>query len=642
MIIEGVVNFGSIELELNTGSSRDLIRWDEGFFSVQKLTPDVKAKYAFTFGVNFVGPRGSECSDDSGIITRSNEYLDVEVVNALYDEASQTLILTRDIFGIIPIYYLFIPGSFVAFSTSLVSLLKMPLSAAYVELDFNRIASYCTYLGDQAGGYSSNTFYKNIKTVLPGHRIFISASETKSHPIASFQPEKWSHLHSLEDFGSAFKSLFSKSVEHLVDDSNEDIASHLSGGLDSSSISAVASSMVTGNKLHTLYLDTKTKYSNESDFAESVASKIGSKHHSVTPSDEDYKIISNYTGIYGHPECMVISPSSQGSLMEFAHNLGCKVLLIGHDGDSIVGSGLETITDAVTNRDWPKLKGLIEKRAEYANLHRKIANWDTLSIENKKIQYTRHLAVSKFFEQIQLRNVSKTVKSLFEISTNLNVSPWYFFKEGFRRLIKKADKGPKLTKTIIKANLPFRTETRESLSDILRGNLPLGYKVWFDDVFNGQAIISSEQFYALGNYYRLENRFPFYDKDLFELCVAVPRDIKFGRGIGREHFREAMKDLLPEKVRSRPGKANFSIYGRDAALRLYHQSQEFMKDDGHYVWNIIDKEKYLVSVQTMLNANSLESDHNLSKFHVTTTISLAIWLDWLKKNNLLTGHSTNL
>lgn len=645
VISEGVVSFNNLPCTTTEEETKNIITWENGWFSSLKLTPNTKLQHVFALGVNFLGDRDPEYLNQTyskKSIALPTHWHDLELkgdpnnFGAWFDEPHQTLHLSRDIFGVIPTYYLYIPGSFIAFSTSLVSLLKMPICRPFLELDLGRIVSYSRFHGDQSASYSSHTFYKNIKTVLPGHVISISSDRTTSRPYVSFNPNKWNHLHSVEEYGQAFKTLFCKSVQKTLGPVGEKIGSHLSGGLDSSSISTIVKAIDPDTPLNTLYLDTKTKYSDEIQFASEVADKIDSIHHEVQPSHEDFEIVSLYTSVYGHPECMVISPSSQGSLMQYARNLGCKILLIGHDGDSVVGSGLEMLTKTYLDRDWTSLKALILKRAPYASLHRVISNWTSLNPDQKIQQYTRHLVVTKFFEQSKRLKLPEIIVLLKEVSQQMNVPLRHFFAAGLEKFWKKVSRERTLEGTILKKDIAsIHVSRRENLADTLRGDLPIDYKVWFDDVFNGQTIVASEQFYALGNHYGLENRFPFYDSDLFEFCISVPMTVKFGRGIGREHFREAMKGLLPESVRSRSGKANFSLYGREAALRLYHQSKELMKDDSNPVWDFIDKQMYHVSANIMVDERASESDHTLSKFHVTRAISLAIWFDWLKKNDLL-------
>jgi asparagine synthase (glutamine-hydrolysing) len=56
----------------------------------------------------------------------------------------------------------------------------------------------------------------------------------------------------------------------------------------------------------------------------------------------------------------------------------------------------------------------------------------------------------------------------------------------------------------------------------------------------------------------LEARYPFFDRRLMELCLSLPPDQKLSQGWTRRVMRRAMRGLLPEEVRWRPGKANLS------------------------------------------------------------------------------------
>jgi asparagine synthase (glutamine-hydrolysing) len=220
----------------------------------------------------------------------------------------------------------------------------------------------------------------------------------------------------------------------------------------------------------------------------------------------------------------------------------------------------------------------------------------------------------------------------------MDVSLWHFFRKGvtaFKNRLSKL-KGGYLPTSIAS---PYLIQTKtlqgsQEMSDLLRGDLPEQYKMAFDDVFNAQAIIASEQFFALACHYRISNLFPFYDKDLFEFCISIPMRTKFGVGLGRQHFREAMKDLLPEKVRTRPLKANFSIYGRQAALRLATQSTALMEKEDNPVWQYVEKSKFEECLSILFTEGLPDYKHSRSQFFVTRTISLAIWLHWLRENNL--------
>ncbi|WP_162242723.1 asparagine synthase-related protein [Dyadobacter sp. Leaf189] len=555
-----------------------------------------------------------------------------------FNEVTQTLHLKRDIFGTAPFYYLHVSNRFVAFSNSLVTLLQMESARAYLEVDKARILNYISYRRDQARSYTDRTFFENIRTVLPGHTAVINATEVNLERYLHFSPSKWNNITTIEELGQTFKKLLFKSVAKSLEGPTEPIGSHLSGGLDSSSLSTITNLLNPDAELHTLYLDTKTKYSDESDYASAVADKIGSIHHKVPPQTNDFALFSLYTSLYGHPECMVISPSAQGSLMKKAAELGCKSLLIGHDGDSVVGSGLELIRQTYAKRNWEELKSLIRLRIQYTSLTKNFPQWDAYNDDKKYELYKRSLVVEEFYRELRQLSVSQAASLLLTSSSQMNVSLWHFFKKGvsaFKNRLSRisGDNLPTSVATEYLSDTEMQSDSQET-SNLLRGALPEQYKMGLDDVFNAQSIIASEQFFALGRHYNIVNLFPFYDKDLFEFCLSIPMRTKFGVGLGRQHFREAMKDLLPENVRTRPLKANFSIYGRQAALRLATQSKALMEKEDNPVWQYVEKSKFEECLSILFTEGLPDYKHSRSQFFVTRTISLAIWLNWLRENNL--------
>jgi asparagine synthase (glutamine-hydrolysing) len=56
----------------------------------------------------------------------------------------------------------------------------------------------------------------------------------------------------------------------------------------------------------------------------------------------------------------------------------------------------------------------------------------------------------------------------------------------------------------------------------------------------------------------VDPRYPFFDRRLMELCLALPADQKLQGGWTRSVMRRAMDGLLPEEVRWRSGKANLA------------------------------------------------------------------------------------
>jgi asparagine synthase (glutamine-hydrolysing) len=56
----------------------------------------------------------------------------------------------------------------------------------------------------------------------------------------------------------------------------------------------------------------------------------------------------------------------------------------------------------------------------------------------------------------------------------------------------------------------------------------------------------------------LEASLPFLDRDLLAFLIAIPGEAQNRNGVPRAILREAMRGVLPESVRTRRGKADFS------------------------------------------------------------------------------------
>ena len=60
----------------------------------------------------------------------------------------------------------------------------------------------------------------------------------------------------------------------------------------------------------------------------------------------------------------------------------------------------------------------------------------------------------------------------------------------------------------------------------------------------------------MANYYGIEEKYPFYNRDLIEYCLNVSPELKIKDGHSRYVLKEAIKGIVPEKIRLRTKKSN--------------------------------------------------------------------------------------
>jgi len=551
-----------------------------------------------------------------------------------YDEENHELHLARELFGTIPLYYIHIPGEFLFFSTSLSSIACNKALQPYLDPNVSMIVTYHRFRMDLRNSDYSRSFYSNVRNLAPGHILSVSKNSESARPHVSFKNEKWAAYSKPADFTEAIRDIFRQSVSASASDESMLVASHLSGGLDSSSVSTMFKHVYPARPLHTLYHRNDSKEMDESRYSLSVVEKIGSIHHEVRQSEEDFNLIQVHTSLFGEPEVSTLSPSLITSLMPYARNLGCGILLRGSAGDSVIGSGMEILENSFREKKWADLKYYLEKRVPHFSLASNYPEWGSYSFQKQYELVLQNFLYHRFSE-----NRSKPIAEMFalynEVNKAVGVSKSYFMKRAFgnflKRWLRTSVAAPQSILRDEYLELSQPDEPGIVLPRSLRGNLDPRHSEYFEDVFTPRAIAATEQQFVLGQHYGVKNRAPFLDKQLFEICMMVPDAIKYGSGKGREHFREAMRGLLSDEVMERSTKATLaSSHGQKITLRLYEQANTFL-NDSKLVWEYVDRRKFDDQVAILKNEKIPYPEKVRTWFHVTRTISLAAWLEWLAK-----------
>ncbi|TDB66040.1 asparagine synthase-related protein [Arundinibacter roseus] len=545
--------------------------------------------------------------------------------------ATQKFVLQRDLFGIVPLYYLYIPNKIFAFSTNIPLLRQFPEVHKYLRPNPRRIAEFLTWMSDSAP-YTSATFLEPLLSVLPGHQLQCFEGKCTQKTWVTFDCESWRKLHTTEDFGQAFRRQFRSSVQQAVGSASAPIA-HLSGGLDSSSVVCMVRDVQPQTPLHTLYATTETALTDEAPYAQTVAQQVGSTHHEVSPSENDLEALEEITRLLGQPENMIVSPAFHLTLSRYAQNLGGDVLLSGHDGDSIIGHGLEYLEQLMKAEKWQELKTLLKQRAALTSLTYLHPDWDSFSITRKEKYYQQYFWMWYLPGLYKSKSLPEFVRYCLQLVRHFDISSGFLLKRGFQKLRRKVDSSQKTLLPVLRKEWQYtpKTQGTPTLSETLRGSLPATLQYAFDDVFYREAIVINEEYYALGTHVGCSYAFPFYDQKLFEICLSAPVELKYYHGLGRGVLREGMRGLLPDSVRERVGKANFGTYGRLAALRLYEQAGDYLSPNSG-VWTYVDQAHFEKAVHIIRHPEKTPELTNRAQFYVYKTIYLAVWLHQLSES----------
>ena len=246
---------------------------------------------------------------------------------AIWDNKLQSLFIARDRMGIKPLYYTQVNNRFL-FASELKSL--MVQENIDKSLDEDAISDYLRL------GYipRSATPYQSIHKLLPGY--FLKVDEKQVY-CEQWWDLKKPHTHDkemLEDYDSRTMESFDQSIK-LRMRSDVPVASFLSGGLDSSIISATAAKM-SPIKFQTYNVKFDNTVFDESPFAQLVAEQNGTDHHHVSVSATD--VLEKLPLLVWHMD----EPNADSAIIpnflvsEFAAR-NVKVCLSGLGGDELFG-----------------------------------------------------------------------------------------------------------------------------------------------------------------------------------------------------------------------------------------------------------------------------------------------------------------
>ena len=212
----------------------------------------------------------------------------------IYDSVDQKLTLSRDFFGKKPLYFSLLDNEFIFGSEikAITRSIQEPL-----EVDYQSLSHYL-WKGYYANGDSA---FKNIKSLKPGETIEVSLKpEIISRYIDSSQANiHVSRKHPKRDVDAVEGALKDSTSYRLVSD--VPISFLLSGGVDSSLISSIASELSEA-KIDTHYLGFVDKPDEFKELAEFVASKINSNHHTnLIPTPSFNEVIPKILDVFDEP-----------------------------------------------------------------------------------------------------------------------------------------------------------------------------------------------------------------------------------------------------------------------------------------------------------------------------------------------------
>ncbi|WP_206460023.1 asparagine synthase (glutamine-hydrolyzing) [Anaerovorax sp. IOR16] len=458
---------------------------------------------------------------------------------ALWDEENKKLFCARDRFGIKPFYYTVVDGVFF-FASEIKALLPF---INEIETDRDSFKEYLTFQFCLEG----KTLFKNIYAMKPAH--YISLKDKK------FKEQRYWQVYYNLDFNHTEKYFREELEERMLESmkyhvrSDVPVGGYVSGGVDSSIVSAIATKLLGGE-----YLGFTGKYSNGDDFDESrYAAKVSEMSqfplHTLDIKPQDF--IDNIEKVLYYLDEPVAGPGafSQYMVSQLAGKYR-KVVLGGQGGDEVFGG------------------------------------------------YTRYLVA--YFEQCIKGAIEGTMNSGEFIVTYQSIIPNLtslqrykpmlrsFWRDGLfeapeKRYFSLINRAPEVGDCVRWESLtdydPYHTYEKLFTADNVNEKSYFDRMTHFDFKTLLPALLQVEDRMSMAH--GLESRVPFLDRKLVEFAATIPANIKFKNGTMKYMLRESLRKYVPESVMNRTDKMGFPT-----PFNLY------VKNEAHdFVMDIFTSEK---------------------------------------------------
>ncbi len=469
-----------------------------------------------------------------------------------YQKSTKNLWLSRDRYGVKPLYYWF-NGETLLFASEIKAIIKY--TGFKVEVDLHALNEYFTF----QNVFSYNTLFKGVTMLPPANTVIINTNtkEVIHHSWWDFDFTKPDNNMTADEARLETERLLENAVaKQMVAD--VPVGSYLSGGMDSGSLSVLASKHVERLFTFTAGFEMSEVEGNESGFderidAELTANFIKSEHYEQVLNAGDIR--RSLPNVIWHLEDLRVGMSYPNYNISRLASKFVKVCLQGTGGDELYGG--------YPWRYYRVFQSLDQK--DFFNNY--YGFWQRLVNDDDK----QNLFQADVFNKMDIDEPRKVFERVFTFNKNLKYAT---------------------PEEHIQNSLYFEIKT------FLPGLLLVGDKL------------------AMAN--GLEERFPFLDNELVDFAQKIPVKHKLGNlenmkridentsgnkkaqflayDDGKNVLRKAMADILPERIVNRK-KQGFSApdeswyrgenaaYVKELLLGKNIRSHEFINPD--YIEKII-------------------------------------------------------
>lgn len=558
------------------------------------------------------------------------EHLLGDFAFVIWDDTKQQIFCARDHLGVKPFFYHYAPHHAFAVASEIKGLLCLDWIPC--RLNETRIADYLTLMFED----QEITTFQEIVRLPPATRMWVDAAGIRSETYWELDPNRELTLASDEAYAESFQKIFTEAVRCRLR-SAFPIGTHLSGGLDSSSVTCVARNILdktTGETLHTFsnIFDTVTEC-DERPYIDQVLAQRGEQggYEPHYVHADTFGPLTDIEQIWQYEDEPLLGPSHYylWRLNQAACKANVKVVCDGFDGDTTISHGIDRLSELARQQKWNEFEESLEvARKNYGGSRRAMLAYYGLPQLREFALRGRWLAFVRSTQYIH-RHFRYSRRSLY-------------VQQGIRPLLKSF--------VSIFHRRQEAANINEVVSDRLAASVNLSARInkyqptrkqqasvreiHWQSITTGLMSLSLERVDRTAAAFSIESRHPFLDRRLIEFCLAVPSNQKFDKGFGRVIMRRGLKSVLPKAIGLRGDKTSMSPNFLNGLLNVDRQLfEKVLKEQQQAVAPYVSTDRWLQGWQ-----RTKESVLQHKKVEATVQDRLVVWRStalalWLQHNS---------
>ena len=431
---------------------------------------------------------------------------------------------------------------------------------------------------------SNETFFKEVFSLSPSCLLTLKNNLIEISKYYEFR------FKTIESDNTNTQKIFFNAVREVM---NSKTSTMLSGGLDSSSITAAVSNLNSDTNTKSFSIvfpnlrGSASTTADEKQYIDAAVEFLNIENYQIPIKNFDFVASIKANIKFLDEPVMATNTYIYEEIFKEMNKQGCKRVLDGTDGDSVISHGTEIFRQLGEEM---KISELLNQKKNYDQKHN-IKHRPLRTIFNFSFKHKLPKFLLNFLKKLRKRDYFIEQNELLSDKYKKSISSIYKDTETIYGLEEKHGKYGKMA----------------HYSMIFKSN--------WDSVF---SILNS-----IATKHNVEIAFPFFSKPFVEHCLNMPTSKKISNGTTRYYFRESMQDFLPKAIYERNSKSNLSPIFIDHFMHLdQNYLNQVFKNNKSPIYPLLNHKK--------INALLLDTNPKKNLSIIYSFISL---YEWMKKNH---------